>query len=69
MFSSSSLSMIAMVDCEDGTSTSQRNYLLDTRLAKMVLNDNSTCNLNCSGHGDCYNGTCFCEVITLTNLI
>ena len=55
--------MIAMVDCEDGTSTSQRNYLLDARLAKMVLNDNSTCNLNCSGHGDCYNGTCFCEVI------
>lgn len=27
----------------------------------MFLNDNS-CKSNCSGHGDCYNGTCFCEV-------
>lgn len=24
--------------------------------------DNTSCVDNCSGHGECYNGTCICEV-------
>ncbi|KAJ6220680.1 hypothetical protein RDWZM_006492 [Blomia tropicalis] len=32
-----------------------------TNVGRMFLTDN-TCKSNCSGHGDCFNGTCFCEV-------
>lgn len=34
--------------------------LLSDRLI-MTRND-SACASNCSGHGDCYDGTCFCQV-------
>jgi von Hippel-Lindau disease tumor supressor len=53
-----------MVNCDDSVTNSiynQRNKLLALRLSTMFSND-TTCALNCSGHGDCYNGTCFCEV-------
>ncbi len=60
-----SISIVSMVNCDDSVTNSiynQRNKLLALRLSTMFSND-TTCALNCSGHGDCYNGTCFCEVI------
>jgi hypothetical protein len=56
-----SISIVSMVNCDDSI-YNQRNKLLALRLSTMFSND-TTCALNCSGHGDCYNGTCFCEVI------
>jgi von Hippel-Lindau disease tumor supressor len=59
-----SISIVSMVNCDDSVTNSiynQRNKLLALRLSTMFSND-TTCALNCSGHGDCYNGTCFCEV-------
>lgn len=33
-----------------------------------MTNFNVTCTNDCSGHGDCYDGVCFCEVLCLVIL-
>ncbi|XP_046913542.2 uncharacterized protein LOC124494423 [Dermatophagoides farinae] len=46
------------------SSPSSSSSLVTMRQSQSSLSpfsDNS-CRSNCSGHGDCYNGTCFCEV-------
>ena len=47
----------------NSSSSYQPFYQLSSRpnLFNMFIND-TNCQSNCSGHGDCYNGTCFCEV-------
>ncbi|CAG2182123.1 unnamed protein product, partial [Oppiella nova] len=54
-----------MVNCDDNIyDYNQRNKLTALGLTAMFSNDTS-CALNCSGHGDCYNGTCFCEFLNV----
>ena len=33
-----------------------------TSTTSMSFFTDNSCKSNCSGHGDCFNGTCFCEV-------
>lgn len=44
------------------TLTSQNPLSLLMKFGMMGWND--TCAENCSGHGECHNGTCLCEVIS-----
>lgn len=32
------------------------------KFTMLDLDSNSTCSNNCSGHGECFNNVCFCEV-------
>lgn len=44
-----------------------RNKRLKLFLHKQIM---GSCADNCSGHGECFNGTCYCEVcIVLISLI
>lgn len=52
-----------MRDCDDTSISSGIHHLqMVSTLGSIMFNINSSCLDNCSGHGDCYNGTCFCEV-------
>ncbi|XP_054156459.1 uncharacterized protein LOC128954879 [Oppia nitens] len=63
-----SLSSIAsMIKCDDKPIIYDYNQRSSSKLLAFGLTNNmfsndTSCALNCSGHGDCYNGTCFCEV-------
>lgn len=48
--------------------STQNPLTLLVKFGMMAWND--TCgNENCSGHGECHNGTCLCEVISLYYII
>lgn len=52
-----------MVGCNTPTPCISYTYpLLKTTSMHQALNYNYTCINNCSGHGDCYDGICLCEV-------
>lgn len=47
-------------DCDDDLT--RRSPLLSYGMKLTVPPQNMSCYRNCSGHGDCYDGVCFCEV-------
>ncbi|XP_054708408.1 uncharacterized protein LOC129218215 [Uloborus diversus] len=50
-----------MVNCTQPTNEVSALLVLPSFWTKMT-NFNVTCTNGCSGHGDCYDGVCFCEV-------
>ncbi|XP_015925528.1 uncharacterized protein [Parasteatoda tepidariorum] len=50
-----------MINCSHSPNEVTSNVLLP-RLWATMANLNMTCSNGCSGHGDCYDGVCFCEV-------
>lgn len=52
----------------DALLTNDNRYL--QKLLKMLsLENESNCSNNCSGHGECFNSVCFCEVSFFWSLI
>lgn len=51
-----------MVDCNQQLSAPEFGFSQLLRIPAQIMGFNSPCTDNCSGHGECYEGRCFCEV-------